>query len=155
MHKLKNIFTLLLSILLGAKAFSQEINKEISTMEYQNLIQCINNTDITTIRQGEKHKFIDMWMVVVDDRIFARSWRGAKNGWYYKFLKDSKGAIQCGDKFYEIEGIVPNDLDELNQKINEAYTQKYGNGEYPKIAKEMIEPERMNRTLELIIKIKQ
>ncbi|PWJ44441.1 hypothetical protein BC781_101801 [Sediminitomix flava] len=139
-----------LSILMGEFSYAQQ-NKihSIADQDYVDLINCINATPITTIRQGDTHPFIDMWMVVVDDRIFSRSWLGDPKGWYYKFLEDKKGAIQCGDKFYQIEGIIPDDLDAINEKINTAYIQKYGDGDHPEIAKQMIEAERMARTLEL------
>ena len=158
MKPLKNFLILIIStttLFSSAQTQKDNIKRSVTKQEYSNLLECISETKITTFRQGDIHRFIDVWMVIVDDRIFARSWRGSKTGWYYKFLKDSNGAIQCGDVYYKIDGLIPSDLDNINQRINDAFTKKYGKGDYPEIAKEMIQPDRMVRTIEFIINIKE
>jgi len=113
-------------------------------------LSCIEETITTKIRQGYTHRFIDMWMVIVDKRVFSRSVEGTSTGWYAKFLGDKNGEIQCGDETYQIHGIVPTDVQEFNPRISEAYLTKYSTI-YPSIAKKMAGENLYKRTIELII----
>ena len=41
------------------------------------------------IRAGNRmHRFIGIWVVVVDDRVFVRSWSLKPQGWYRTFLAE-------------------------------------------------------------------
>ena len=45
------------------------------------------------IRAGTvQHRFIGIWVVVVRDRVFVRSWSVTPNGWYRMFLKELPAA---------------------------------------------------------------
>ena len=35
------------------------------------------------------HRFIGIWVVVVDERVFVRSWSIKPQGWYRAFLRES------------------------------------------------------------------
>ena len=52
------------------------------------------------IRAGAKsdHRFVGVWPIVVDGRLFARSWTLTRGGWYRTFLEDPLGVIQVGDR---------------------------------------------------------
>ncbi len=52
------------------------------------------------IRAGARsdHRFIAVWPVVIDGRVFVRSWTLKPDGWYRKFLEDPLGAIQIGER---------------------------------------------------------
>ena len=39
------------------------------------------------IRAGAEHRFIGIWAVVVDGRVFVRSWSLKPQGWYRTFLE--------------------------------------------------------------------
>jgi hypothetical protein len=45
---------------------------------------------IMGIRAGAKsdHRFVGVWPIVVDGRLFARSWTQSRGGWYKTFLED-------------------------------------------------------------------
>ena len=47
---------------------------------------------------GSDHRFIGVWPIVVDGRLFARSWTLTKDGWYRTFLEDPLGVIQVGGR---------------------------------------------------------
>lgn len=49
------------------------------------------------IRPGNgTHRFIGIWFVIVEHRVFVRSWSIKPDGWYRTFLKDTRGAIKVG-----------------------------------------------------------
>ena len=62
---------------------------------------------IMGIRAGAKsdHKFVGVWPIVVDGRLFARSWTQSRGGWYRTFLEDPLGVIQVGDREVRVRAI--------------------------------------------------
>src|SRR5260370_16550094 len=51
------------------------------------------------IRAGTgDHRFIGIWVVVVKERVFVRSWSVKPDGWYRTFLAEPQGAIRLADR---------------------------------------------------------
>ena len=51
------------------------------------------------IRAGTgAHRFIGIWVVVVEDRVFVRSWSVKPEGWYRVFCAEARGAIRIADR---------------------------------------------------------
>ncbi|MBK1896475.1 DUF2255 family protein [Chryseobacterium paridis] len=118
-------------------------------MNKQMAIQYVNENEITGIKAGlQRDTFLDIWMVVVNDRIFARSWGFAEKSWYNTFLKDSCGQIKCGDQIFSIKACIPPDLNDLTFSINQAYLTKYSTKQY---AKPITEQKHIDKTMEFII----
>ncbi|MEG0926829.1 DUF2255 family protein [Chryseobacterium sp.] len=92
-----------------------------------------------------------MWMVVVQNRIFARSWGLAERSWYNTFLKDQNGQIQCGNIILNIKAVIPIDNNELTKEINQSYLTKYNIGRNSKYAKGIVQEKHVERTMEFII----
>lgn len=121
------------------------MNKELA-------INYINEHSLTGIKAGkERETFLEIWMVVVNDRIFARSWGLAQKSWYNSFLTDPKGAIKCGDYIIPIRASIPEDSEELKELINQAYLTKYNSEHNKKYAEGIIENKHVERTMEFII----
>ena len=49
---------------------------------------------ILGVRAGTEHRFTGVWVVVVDGRVFVRSWNDKPTGWYRAFLDETEGVIQ-------------------------------------------------------------
>src|SRR2546425_2179501 len=64
------------------------------------VVAAINASTILGVRAGARteHRFIGIWAVVVNGRVFARSWKQARGGWYHTFLTDPVGTIQVGNR---------------------------------------------------------
>lgn len=121
------------------------MNKE-RTLDY------IRNNTIIGIKAGHQRlEFLEIWMVVVQNRIFARSWGLAERSWYHTFLKDSAGEIQCGETIYPIKAIIPEDISDLTEEINEAYLTKYNSDHNIKYSKGIIQEKHVAKTMEFII----
>ena len=45
------------------------------------------------IRSGD-HRFIGIWVVVVEGRVLVRSWNDKPAGWYRAFLKHPRGDVR-------------------------------------------------------------
>ncbi|MFY0254185.1 DUF2255 family protein [Chitinophaga sp. 30R24] len=114
------------------------------------IIKYVNTHDLIGIKAGgDRDKSIEIWMVVVDDRIFARSWGLAERSWFTAFQEDPTGVIECGDEIVPVTAIVIPDDHELNVAINKAYLLKYNHGENAMYAREMIDRNHLSRTVEL------
>jgi hypothetical protein len=81
---------------------------------------------IIGIRAGARsdHRFIGVWPIVVDGRLFARSWTLTREGWYRAFLEDPLGVIQVGGREVRVRAIRVKS-DRLRDKIDDAYAEKY------------------------------
>ena len=62
------------------------------------ILAAIDKSKILGIRAGDRsdHRFIGIWVVVVKERVFVRSWTLKPGGWYRTFLEDPLGTIQVG-----------------------------------------------------------
>lgn len=90
-------------------------------------------------------------MVIVNGRIFARSWGFAEKSWYNTFISDNKGQIKCGETIFNIKAVIPTDLNEIAEEINMAYIQKYDKGNNSEYAQGIIKREHIEKTMEFII----
>lgn len=115
-------------------------------------IDYIKNNNLTGVRAGkDREKFLEIWMVTVRGRIFARSWGFSEKSWYHTFLSGAEGAIKCGEEIVPVKGIVPDDIDLLTPEINQAYLTQYDTGgDNSFYAKGIIEPEHIKYTMEFV-----
>ena len=115
-------------------------------------LKSINETLITSVRAGvSREKFTGIWMVVVKDRIFGRSYYGADRSWYTSLLNGASGEIKCIKEVVPIKGVKPQDISLITKAINKAYEKKYLVKAYnKKWVDGLCEPERVARTMEFI-----
>ena len=115
-------------------------------------LKSINETQITSVRVGkDREKFTGIWMVVVKDRIFGRSYYGAERSWYTALLKGEHGDIKCGKEILPVKGLKPADINTITKAINKAYEKKYQVKAYnKKWVDGLCESERVARTMEFV-----
>src|SRR5262245_58430458 len=88
------------------------------------VIRSIDASKILGIRAGDDHRFIGIWVVVVDDRVFVRSWDNKATGWYQTFCKNPEGSIQVGNRKFNVRARKTRG-ERLLDSIGAAYAQKY------------------------------
>jgi hypothetical protein len=90
------------------------------------LVRAIDESKILGVRAGDRsdHRVIGIWAVVVDGRVFARSWTRKPGGWYRTFLEDPRGTIQVGERKIRIRA-VPARGERLRDAVERAYAEKY------------------------------
>jgi hypothetical protein len=102
------------------------------------------------IRAGTgQHRFIGIWVVVVRDRIFVRSWSVKANGWYRTFLNEPRGSIQVGDHKIAVRAIRTKS-EALRDAIDRAYLDKYSTAGAVKYAKDLGSAKSRATTIELV-----
>jgi hypothetical protein len=77
------------------------------------------------IRAGTgEHRFIGIWVVVVDGRVFVRSWSVTPQGWYRTFLAEPIGAIEIDGRELPVRAVRVRGA-RLNNAVDRAYLAKY------------------------------
>ncbi len=80
----------------------------------------------TEIKGGINRKtFLEIWVVSVENRIFARSWNKSERSWFTAFLETGVGQFKYGDQIIEVSGKKVEQEAEIHLKINEAYKKRY------------------------------
>ena len=70
------------------------------------------------IRAGNgNHRFIGIWVVVVADRVFVRSWSLNPGGWYRTFLEEPSGCIQIGKREIRVRAHIRHASEHLGQRF--------------------------------------
>jgi len=86
----------------------------------------IDKGKILRVRAGSRsaHRFIGIWVVVVDGRVFARSWLREAGGWFRTFLEDPLGVIQVGARNVRVRTVRVRSKRTWTA-VERAYAQKY------------------------------
>jgi hypothetical protein len=92
----------------------------------RSVVSAIDASKIIGVRAGTRsdHRFTGVWPVVVDGRVFARSWTMKAEGWHRTFLDDPVGRIQVGEREISVRA-VPVKSVRLLDAIEGAYAEKY------------------------------
>src|SRR3954463_11527598 len=89
------------------------------------VLAAIRDGKILGTRAGtEPHRFIGIWAVVVEGRVFVRSWSLKPRSWYRTFLLDPRGVIQVLDKEIPVRAVHTRS-ERLKQAVSRAYLEKY------------------------------
>lgn len=113
------------------------------------IIQEIDRSKILGIRAGSEHRFTAVWPIVVQGRLFIRSWNDKITGWRQAFLKEPHGAIQLTDKEIAVRAKKVRG-EKLLDAIDEAYALKYNTSASKKWVRGLITLRRRNTTTELV-----
>ena len=115
------------------------------------LVNAIAEGKILGVRAGRPsdHRFIGIWAVVVDGRVFVRSWTVSKDGWYRAFLEDPTGAIQVGTREVRVRA-VPARGERIRDAVEAAYVAKYNTPGALKFVKGFRSARRRDSTMEFV-----
>jgi len=101
------------------------------------------------IRAGTvPHRFIGIWIVVVNERVFVRSWSVKPDGWYCTFLREPRGTIRVGNHDIAVQPVAIRNK-RLWDAIDRAYLDKYNTPGAIKYARDLGSPKSRAATLEL------
>ena len=101
---------------------------------------------IATTPPGAKKKHrATIWVVVVDDDVFIRSFTGARGKWYRNVLANSEADVEFDGKAIHVRVIPVKDRETI-EAVSRAYLEKYRDSPY---AKDMVRDEVLPTTLRL------
>ncbi len=85
----------------------------------------IEKENIIGLRAGSgPHRFIAIWAVVVEGRVFIRSWSLKERSWHKAFLLEPHGAINVAGKELPVRAIRTRS-ERLKDAVSRAYRKKY------------------------------
>lgn len=115
------------------------------------VVAAIRDSKILGIRAGTApHRFIGIWAVVIEGRVFVRSYTMKPQSWYRTFLEEPRGAIQISDG-REIPVRARRTRGErLMDAIDRAYREKYNTPGSLKYVRGFRHPKRRATTTELV-----
>jgi len=115
------------------------------------IVAAIDEGKILGIRAGARpdHRFIGVWAVVVEGRVYVRSWTQKPDGWYRTFLADPVGAIQVGDRQVRIRAARARG-ERIRDAVERAYAKKYPTPGSVKYVRGFRSPRRRDTTMELL-----
>jgi hypothetical protein len=115
-----------------------------------NILAAVRDGKILGIRAGtQPHRIIGIWAVVVERRVFVRSWSLKPRSWYRTFLKDPRGVIQLGSRKISVRAVRTRS-ERLKHSIDHAYLKKYKTPGSIKFAKDLGRAKSRATTTELV-----
>jgi hypothetical protein len=115
------------------------------------ILAVIQKEKILGIRAGKDstHRVIGIWMVVVEGRIFVRSWGLKPRSWWRVFLEDSCGSMFIGEHEIPIRAVQTRS-ERLKDLVSQAYKEKYNTPGSIQYVKDMSRKKSRDTTIELV-----
>lgn len=114
------------------------------------IVAAIRDGKILGIRAGtQPHRIIGIWAVVVEGRVFVRSWSLKPRSWYRTFLEEPEGIIQVGDLQIPVRAVRTRS-ERLKAAVDRAYLEKYNTKGSIKFAQDMGSEKSRATTTELV-----
>src|SRR5437762_13184168 len=82
------------------------------------------DAQIIGVRAGTDHRYTGVWVVVVEGRVFVRSWNDKPTGWYRAFQAQPLGSIQLAGRAIAIRARRLRSQ-RLRDAVTRAYAKKY------------------------------
>lgn len=113
-------------------------------------VAAIRDGKILGIRAGtEPHRFIGIWTVVVQGRVFVRSWSLKPRSWYRTFLKEPRGVVQVAGRNVPVRAVRTRS-ERLKDAVSRAYLEKYHTPWSLKYARDLGRAKSRATTTELV-----
>lgn len=113
------------------------------------IVEAARKAKILGVRSGADHRYTGVWLVVVDDRVFVRSWNNKPTGWFRAFKKEPSGTIQIGKLEIQVRA-KPVRSARIRDAVTAAFAEKYNTKGSRKWVEGFAEPERLPTTLEFV-----
>ena len=117
----------------------------------KDVLSAIRKGMIIGLRAGtQPHRFIALWAVVVEGRVFVRSWSLKPRSWYQAFLVEPRGVIQVGGDEFAIRAVRTRS-ERLKRAVDRAYLEKYHTPASIKFARDLGRAKSKATTTELVL----
>ena len=114
------------------------------------VLSAIRDGKALGIRAGiQPHRFIGIWAVVVEDRVFVRSWSLKPRSWWRTFLEDPRGVVQAAGREIPVRAVQTRS-ERLKDAVDRAYLEKYNSKGSIKYARDLGRAKSRATTTELL-----
>ena len=113
-------------------------------------VAAIRDGKILGIRAGTKpHRIIGIWAVVVEGRVFVRSYSLKPRSWYRTFLEEPRGVIEVNGHKIPVRSVFTRS-ERLKSLVDRAYREKYNTPGSLHFVRGFAHKKRRNTTTELV-----
>lgn len=113
------------------------------------VLRAVDQSKVLGIRAGAgDHRVIGVWSVVVEGRVFVRSWDGKAGGWYRTFLEEPRGVMAIGGRELAVRAVAVRSA-RARAAVSRAYAVKYTTPGAQKYVRGFALARRAERTIEL------
>jgi hypothetical protein len=113
------------------------------------VVEVLRNAKILGVRAGTEHRYTGVWVVVVNGRVFVRSWSDKPTGWFRAFRKQPSGMIQAAKLEIPVRARFTRS-ERIQHAVTAAFGEKYNTKGSRQWVEGFAEPEREATTLEFI-----
>jgi hypothetical protein len=114
------------------------------------IVAAVRDAKILGIRAGTKpHRIIGIWAVVVEGRVFVRSWSLKPRSWYRTFLEEPRGVIEVDGRQISVRPVFTRS-ERLKKLVDCAYAEKFPTPGSRHFVEGFKEKKRRDTTTELV-----
>jgi hypothetical protein len=113
------------------------------------VVETLRKAKILGLRSGTSHRYTGVWVVVVENRVFVRSWNDKPTGWFRAFKVEPTGTIQAGELEIPVRA-RPVRSARIRDAVSAAFAEKYPTRGSRKWVEGFAEPARALTTLEFV-----
>ena len=114
------------------------------------VVAAIRDGQVLGIRAGtQPHRIIGIWAVVVEGRVFVRSWSLKPRSWWRTFLEEPRGIVQAAGRTIPVRAIQTRS-ERLKEAVDRAYLEKYHTPGSLKFARDLGRARSRGTTTELV-----
>lgn len=115
------------------------------------ILTAIRKDKIIGIRAGKEstHRVIGVWAVVVEGRVFIRSWSLKPRSWWRTFLEDPYGSVFVGEREIPIRAVHTRS-ERLKDLVSQAYKEQYNTPGSIQYVRDMSRKKSRDTTTELV-----
>src|SRR5262245_52075332 len=107
----------------------------------EDVLESLRNAKIIGVRAGTEHRYTGVWPVVVEGRLFVRSWNDKPTGWNRAFRKELDGTIQVAGVEIPVRA-RPTRGERIRKAVTVAFAEKYNTKASRKWVEGFSEPAR-------------
>jgi hypothetical protein len=113
------------------------------------IVEVARKAKIAGVRAGDEHRYTGVWIVVVENRLFVRSWNDKPTGWFQAFRKQPIGRLQLDPLELSVRGKLVRSS-RICDAVTKAFGEKYNTKGSQQWVKGFAEAERAVNTLEFV-----
>jgi hypothetical protein len=114
------------------------------------VLAAIAASQVIGIRAGrEPHRFIGIWAVVAEGRVFVRSWSLKPRSWWRTFQADPRGRLTVGTRELAVRAVKTRS-ERLKQAVDQAYREKYHTAASLRYVRDLSRGRSRDSTTELV-----
>ena len=114
------------------------------------IVAAIRDGKVLGIRAGTRpHRIIGIWAVVVEGRVFVRSWSLKPRSWWRTFLQEPRGIVQVSGRVLPVRAVRTRS-ERLKDAIDRAYLEKFPTPGSIKFARDLGRAKSRATTTELV-----